>query len=372
MVASAASRDTLRTLTSLRFFAAASIVAFHMLGTLVPGGTHASLALGVSFFYVLSGFVLTYAHWSGPMDLRRYYWTRFARLWPLHLFSALAWLIVARGGDLTADTWQLPVLLNVLLLQAWVPVWGIVFALNGVAWSISVEVFFYVLFPLLRGKWLWPVFVAAAVATAGILIALDVLAPPVNPPWPTPPPGQFWSLHVALQFPIVRLMEFCTGVAAARLFMTRRFHTTTWMEAIALLAVVAFAWWSEPLRVVLSQAGWSHVGVWASQSAGMLFFAVAIVVFAHQAGAISRVLQSRALVLLGDISFSTFMLHYIVLMAFLKTGWAGTVSPYLLGAGYLAVVYVASYFSWRFLEKPAKRWIETKALRAGSRAVRPA
>lgn len=356
----AAPRENLQTLTSLRFFASLSIVIFHMLGTLVPGSAHASLALGVSFFFVLSGFVLTYAHSSGALDLPRFYRKRFARLWPLHLFCGLAWLAVTQGGGLDA-AWGLPVVLNAMLLQAWAPVWGIVFALNPVAWSISAEVFFYLMFPLLRGKWLWPILTVTALATACLLVALDAFAPPVNPPWPTPPVGTFWSLHAALQFPLVRLLEFCAGVAAARIFMTRHFATNTLMEATSVAAIIAFAWWSEPLRVVLSHAGWSHVGIWASQAGGMLVFAAAILIFAHQAGAISRLLQSRALVRLGDISFSTYMVHYIVLLAFLKGGWMGSVPPYVRAAGYLAVVYVTSYLSWRFIEKPSKRWIEGKA-----------
>jgi peptidoglycan/LPS O-acetylase OafA/YrhL len=349
----------LRSLTSLRFFAAASIVVFHMLGMLIPGGAaHSSLALGVSFFFVLSGFVLTYAHWTGELDLKRFYRARFARLWPLHLFAAMAWWLVMQGGDPASSPWVWPALLNVLLLQAWVPAWGVVFAMNGVAWSISVEVFFYLLFPLLRGKWLWPIVVAGTVATAAWLFALDLLAPPVNPPWPTPAPREFWSLHAALQFPLVRLLEFCVGVAAAKWFMVRRLRSNTALEVIALLAVVAFAWWSEPLRAALSSAGWSHVGVWASQSGGMLVFAFAIFVFAHQAGALSRVLQVRALVLLGEISFSTYMLHYVVLMVFVRAGVSGVLSPLALAGAYLATTYVVSYLSWRFVEKPSKRFIE--------------
>jgi peptidoglycan/LPS O-acetylase OafA/YrhL len=349
--------DNLRSLTSLRFFASAAIVLFHMQGTLLPMTPRPSLALGVSFFFVLSGFVLTYAHWHGALDLRRFYRTRFARLWPLHLFSGMAWLLVSYAGTPDPVQWGWPEVLNLLLLQAWVPVVGFVFAMNGVAWTISAEVFFYLLFPFLRGKWLVPIMAAAAIATAALLVALDVLAPPVLPPWPQPPQGSFWSLHAALQFPLVRLLEFCTGIVAARLFMARRFRTGTFVEAIALSAIFAFAWCSEPLRAVVANAGWSHVAIWLNQSGGMVVFAFAIFVFAHEGGKISQTLRARPFVLLGDISFSTYMLHYVVLMAFQRFD-RDVGAPHLRAVAFVVVVYVCSYLAWRFLEKPAKRWIE--------------
>ncbi|KGQ19992.1 Acyltransferase [Lysobacter dokdonensis DS-58] len=355
--------DQLRTLTSLRAFAAAAIVVFHLQGTLVAVTPRPVWATGVSFFFVLSGFVLTYAHARGALDMRRFYATRFARLWPLHLFSALAWLVVSQVGNATPFHWGWAETLDVLLLQAWVPLWGVVFAMNGVAWSISVEVFFYLLFPLLRGRWLAPIFIAGAIATAAILFAMDAFLAPAVPPYPTPAAGEFWSVHAALQFPVLRLLEFCLGVATAKLFLSRRIRPNTTMELCAIAGVLAFAFASEPLRVALADLGFSHVGLWLSQSGGLFVFAAAIFIFAHESGAISRVLRARTLVLLGDISFSTYMLHWVVLSAFLKFGRPEGIAPWLWVAMFVLAVYAASYFAWRFIELPSKRWILARAAR---------
>src|SRR6478735_7442587 len=104
----------LKALTSLRFFASASIVIFHIQGAMWPGSAYTPLALGVSFFFVLSGFILTYAH-RDDMDMCRFYRSRVARLWPVHLATLMLALVLIGQAPLMPD------IANVLLLQAWVP-----------------------------------------------------------------------------------------------------------------------------------------------------------------------------------------------------------------------------------------------------------
>ena len=84
MSASPRRRDSL---TSLWFFAAAFVVIGHWGNVVHPlSRLHQLLErsnLGVSFFFVLSGSVLTWSH--RPSDTARgFYWRRFARIWPLH------------------------------------------------------------------------------------------------------------------------------------------------------------------------------------------------------------------------------------------------------------------------------------------------
>src|SRR5437764_11248338 len=91
--------------------------------------------IGVDFFFVLSGFVLT---WSARPDLGplRFWQNRFARIWPLHLTTlGLAVLVgVAVGvGDLTA------LVSNLFLVQAWWPQQHVYFGFNAVSWSLSCE-----------------------------------------------------------------------------------------------------------------------------------------------------------------------------------------------------------------------------------------
>jgi peptidoglycan/LPS O-acetylase OafA/YrhL len=109
--------------------------------------------MGVPFFFLLSGFVLTYAH-SGETSRsksRRSFWAaRFARVYPVYLLSlVLNWpfrndgpfhIMLSRGAmaaTLTAtQTWNPHFF---YLAQAW----------NPPAWTLSVEAFFYLCFPFL-------------------------------------------------------------------------------------------------------------------------------------------------------------------------------------------------------------------------------
>jgi peptidoglycan/LPS O-acetylase OafA/YrhL len=97
---------------------------------------------GVDFFFVLSGFVLTWSYRPGR-SRGRFYWLRFARVWPLHLVTFLLAIALIGGGP-----W-FSALLNVLLLQSWAPFSEVYGAFNTPSWTLSVEAFFYLLFPFM-------------------------------------------------------------------------------------------------------------------------------------------------------------------------------------------------------------------------------
>lgn len=98
--------NKLDALTGLRFFAALGIAILHARGAMgIPAEFHElvfpTLIQGVSFFFVLSGFILTYKYPSleDAAARRRFLWSRFSRLWPAHMFAffwSLHW--VCRTG----------------------------------------------------------------------------------------------------------------------------------------------------------------------------------------------------------------------------------------------------------------------------------
>ena len=146
----------LRALTSLRFVSALMIVVYHAPALMAwPWATSRPdmLLHGVSFFFVLSGFILTHVYaGSAPVAARPFLQARFARLWPIH---ALAILILAAtvpthsvtfDGPGLLDKWVVLVV-NLALMHAIVPITAYVFSWNAVSWSISTEVFFYMAFP---------------------------------------------------------------------------------------------------------------------------------------------------------------------------------------------------------------------------------
>jgi peptidoglycan/LPS O-acetylase OafA/YrhL len=156
----------LNALTGLRCFAAINIVLFHFsnpqwFGFLAPV-VNAGYA-SVSFFILLSGFVLAYNYAgqarAGELDKKRFWKARFTRLYPIYFFSLLlSWRMVPIEYQVHSHAmfWT-GMALAPLLLQGWVP--EVATFLNTPAWTMSAESFFYVLFPWLA-NWKRPVRVA--------------------------------------------------------------------------------------------------------------------------------------------------------------------------------------------------------------------
>jgi peptidoglycan/LPS O-acetylase OafA/YrhL len=335
-------------LTSLRFFAAGAVVLFHMSGQgLMPFGPEPALATGVSLFFVLSGFILTY-NYQGRENLRGFYLARFARLWPVHLASLLFILfMLPQMGIWAAAASGLPTFLaNLILFQAWVPNSAYSLSFNGVSWSISVEMFFYLAFPLALGvKRLW--LLAAISLAATLCVVIYAAAHPGNGsgPW-----SYSWQ-HVILHFPPMRLFEFLTGMATARLFLERgRFKSdSTGMEAFAVVLVVT----SVALLKYLAVPG--PAGLWMAQCGSFFAFALLIYVLAAGNGVIVSALNHPLLVRLGEISFSTYMVHQIILRHAVQSKLAAWWSAPFAAFAVLFAAYAASYVMWAMVEVPARR-----------------
>jgi peptidoglycan/LPS O-acetylase OafA/YrhL len=163
-------------LTALRFFAAFAILIHHAKGNFFPPEFLAGLPLdaGVTFFFVLSGFILSHVYSEKGIrgGLSRFYVARFARLWPAHAFCTLMLLacIPYQRELLESASNVYTLILNLLMLHAAVPIPDVYFSFNAVSWSISTEIFFYMAFPLLL---LWfsstPVLkLCAAIAFGGL------------------------------------------------------------------------------------------------------------------------------------------------------------------------------------------------------------
>ena len=152
-------------LTFTRFIAAILIVLFHFGRNTTPFNNTAISSIiglapaGVSYFFLLSGFILSSVYYkkSEEINKKQYYLKRFVRIYPVYLLALIILigflLLTKQVVDIKA------VFLQIFLLQAWFP--GFIKTLNIPSWSLSVEAFFYLLFPFLianlkqiRKKWL--------------------------------------------------------------------------------------------------------------------------------------------------------------------------------------------------------------------------
>jgi peptidoglycan/LPS O-acetylase OafA/YrhL len=350
-------RPSLPSLTGLRFVAALLVFGFHLdvFGIFRPGAAATVLgklfgpgAVGVSFFFVLSGFVLA---WSArPGDTARgFLRRRFARVYPNHLATA----VVAIGiAAVTGVGLSLPVIVpNLLLLQAWSPDPKVYFGLNTVSWSLSCEAFFYAAFPLLHrvlrrlpARALWPG-VALALGTVWLIPLLTL---------PLSGAHRYWAIWV---FPLARLPEFVAGMLLARVVREGRWPAVDW-RAVAALAVAAYLL-APHLPADLRLVAGTVVPL------ALLVPAVAATDLAGRRTALSTPTAVR----LGELSYAFYLVHELVLRALARaTGTGhGQLVALALSALALAVAVLASAVLRRTVELPAMRLI-TGTRR---RAVRP-
>jgi peptidoglycan/LPS O-acetylase OafA/YrhL len=140
---------------TLRGLAAALVVAYHAsrimadhFGGLPLGGILEPGHSGVDVFFVLSGFVISYAHWDdrgNPGALGRYAWRRLSRIYPPYwVATAIMLALYLVSPSRTGHETELAVVVQSLLLY---PVPGGM--VLGVAWSLVHELTFYVLFAVL-------------------------------------------------------------------------------------------------------------------------------------------------------------------------------------------------------------------------------
>jgi peptidoglycan/LPS O-acetylase OafA/YrhL len=272
-----------------------------------------SLDQGVSFFFVLSGFILTYIYPDLPnfAAVKRFYIARVARLWPLHLLTAL--LVVWVGGVQSVDA----LTLNALLLQAWVPVQRIYFSYNAVSWSISTEAFFCLAFPLLiisfQKTWPWKL-CASCFSVLTLLAACNFFGLPSFSP-------DGVSAHGLLYIsPLSRIFEFIAGMCCCLLWRALQaripndgFWTFTVVEILAIAITIVLLVYPFPFaHSAIGSAG----TLWILRTSACPGFCLIVVVFAFGHGLVSRMLGSKLFEFLGEISFAVYLIHLIVIAAY--------------------------------------------------------
>ncbi|HBF81766.1 MAG TPA: acyltransferase [Streptomyces sp.] len=365
----------LPSLTGLRFFAAMAVFLYHVTsfqltpfggGTAQQAGRILGVAggLGVAFFFILSGFILT---WSARPDdaPRAFLRRRLVKLYPNHLVTFVLALVVFAGAT-GWKTW-LP---NILLVQTWSWDPAVSFGVNGPSWSLGCELVFYLCFPLLyrwirsiepRRLWAWAcAFVAAVMA----LPAFAYAALAGGPTMPGLPVNavQSWFVY---QLPPVRMLEFVLGMLLARIVLTDRWIGVRIHHALALCAVGYVVALDVPFLYTLS-------ATWAIPIA-LLIPAVAV---ADVQGRRSP-FRGRVMTWLGEVSFAFYLLQASVL-----TGGAvlladhrpfGTMAALGLCLLAWALILASAHVLHLLVERPAMRhWSRPRAAgRHGARTAPP-
>ncbi len=365
-------------LTGLRFLAAFHVVLFHYLDRDgMPAWLANVLESGpnsVTLFFVLSGFILAYSYLGAEPDARvqkRSFWVaRFARVYPVYLLGLLLAAPVFVGKVLQQQGVTGESLLTVAgigaavggLFQAWLPAAACQWNCPG--WSLSVEAFFYLVFP----------FAALPVLRMGprrLLLALGVSALAgvlLMGGWlyvkqlATVPGSaidhEAWKV-VGAYNPLLRLPQFLCGVFLGRLFCLRERDgraSAPFDVAMVVLGVGA--------SLGLLGMQWFRPALYFKDMALLPGFACLIWGLAGGTDPLSRALARPAMVTLGEASYALYLLHSPLnnwlqaLDTYLGLGWWSRGPAFF--TGYALVCVVTSLAVFRHVEEPARRWLRSR------------
>lgn len=373
--------ETIDALTGLRIIAAAMVYFYHLyfatavtprtdlpvlLGNILKNGY-----LGVPIFFTLSGFVICYTYYTQMRNnLSRNYWpflvARFARLYPMYFFVCVLGIA---SSPLVIQNFKLdPELLLQFLTttQIW-PNLGLninTFTFIAPTWSIGVEFFLYLLFPFLV---VWVFKFCRKIWQLLLLGGLIGLAALALPSWfvfsgtafslnEVPLPLSWEVFYWLYYFPVPHLADFMLGCIAARIYILCHNNPVNIREKwlgraglfLSLGAIILLMLYDKPSKLTFYRT-----------TAGYLpFITLLIFCLARYRTSLSILLSSRPFVLLGEASYSFYLLHiYFVNTNIRFLAKPGDPNTYFYGGMAFIILCLLSLGAYTYIEAPARRFI---------------
>ncbi len=329
-------------ITFTRFLAAISIVLFHFgHNTFFYENNYirfitANANIGVSYFFILSGFIMVIAYHNKSINVIDYYKNRFARIYPMYIFALVLFLIISN------TTTKRLIFYHVAGIQSWIP--GFPLTLNMPGWSISVEFFFYSLFPFIFYflKKYSVKTVSIAIITIWVVSQLftNLFITHFYEGYPSK------SHDFIFYFPIIHLNEFLIGNLFALLFLTKVKTKNYDILIIILLLITAMIFKFTSLQL--------HNGLMA------VTFAPLILLISANNGYITKIFSNKVLCYLGEVSYSIYILQYPVhviirrIFTYYQLSFSDTQHLFI----FIIILLIFSIISYEMIEKKARKWIK--------------
>ena len=363
-----ARKSRMEALTGMRALAALNIVFFHFsdpknFGPLAPVVDNGYVT--VSFFLLLSGFVLAYNYREraqrGEMHARSFWLARFSRIYPVFLFSLVVSGLVLKHEwqGRTHGQFAWGVALTLLLSQGWSP--DLSSFWNTPAWTLTTDVFFYAIFP-------WLITRRSATATpmqrrhvlwtmlgywllSFVLPALYTWLNPDGDPHPGRYSSGYWLR--ALKFgPLQHVPSFLFGMALARCndFLPERSHLRTALGAVAFSALYIILYYGSHMPYVFM-----HDGLL------MPLYGMVVLGLAGR-NLLARMFTALPLIVIGEASYCLYILHFNLWTLLhddthlLARAGLLRFDPWL---SYLLLI-VAAVATMYLVERPGQRWIKRR------------
>lgn len=355
-------RTEIRPLTGIRFVAAFVVFVFHvhirvpmtdwwLLANLIGQG-----AVGMTLFFMLSGFILAYRYLGTDWTDGQFASARVARIYPVYAVSSLLAIPMLsfqmtdlRFGLLSAIV-QLTIIAvtTLLMIQAWIPML-LSYLNNGANWSLSVEAFFYGTFILVARR-IWSAKTATVLGLAALSYGLSLVPAVSYYAFENRPT---LGLQIFYAMPIFRLGEFVIGVylfvlLARGFFKPARLAITVAILVPSLIVYLMIVGGSLPIYMGHNWLAIPCIG-------GVLVYLTATT-----QGLPVRMLSSQIFNYLGRISycFYCFQFHVLLGVAFLWPSLKESAWAYFVVS--LLVLLVVSALGYHFIEEPARRQIQKR------------
>lgn len=334
------------TLTSLRLIFALMVFASHLCmineaafsGHILKEGY-----VGVSFFFILSGFIIAHNYTAkltdGSCSRKRFWVARVARIYPLHLLTLVAAIFI--GGTFVATqplSWA-HLFTSATLTNAYIPRSDFFFALNSPAWSLCCEQLFYILFPMALPIARSPKKLAIIAVTAVAVAAVGSTFTPEQ-----------YIKGVWYTNPITRLPDFVVGVFLWHAYQRIKEIdisqcAASLMEISAVLLFAVFYIYAEDIPKAYRYSFY----YWAPMAAIILTFAL-------QRGILSKALKAKLLITGGEISYGIYLIQLLVITAI--DSHIEALPPIAAAAIALSAITAISYLSYNYFEKPMNKLIK--------------
>jgi peptidoglycan/LPS O-acetylase OafA/YrhL len=337
-------RPNIAPLTSARFFAALLVVFFHYDKKLqlFPTGLADFGYEAVTFFFILSGFVLSYTHGRDDglnVSVNQFARSRLLRILPAYVLALIVAFPFFLAGAIKTGNVDLAAALVPPMLQSWWPPAALLW--NSPAWSLSNEIFFYALYPLIWTAWRGISPRASLIAAASLVLAVSAFRAAI------PHDTEGWR-HFSAYFPVLNLPQFLLGIALAKLFLITQRQNTTRLFYASVAAMVA-------IIALKTEQHWLADGAILCAVFGAMVYGLA-----GLKGLPLAILSIRPLAFLGDASYAIYILH---VPAWLWWDRAARVSlglqwPAALDFScYLGSVLALSIGAMLLVERPVRAWL---------------
>jgi peptidoglycan/LPS O-acetylase OafA/YrhL len=319
-----------------RFLAASGVVILHF-------GVYdwaRQFDLFVDFFFMLSGFVIAHTYGDAVNtvpNILTYLRRRLARIYPLYFLTLMLFAIPALLGMTRISVTPSAILSQLALVNAW-PL-NAALPFNYPAWSISVEWAMYLLFPLLMLLYrragyfgLLTIVLIGFFANAALMGMLPV-------------PSWFLDFN-----PIRAVPTFVIGILIAMMFRRFSFRNGVWIGFAGFLVSVA-------LMI-------AHANVYAVLA---LFSIVILLTAGGEFADRPALFNNRICRVLGDASYSIYMLHFFILSVFIELLWKGHFGgaevPIVYGVAVGLFIIALSILTFNHFEKPMRDLISGRRQR---------